>query len=163
MWLNPDISSSTDQYNTSKTGSVYLICGVSPQRLTGSRGPRGTEPKQDVDDDTWFPFMNETQVDTESVWREMWGMGEDGAVLTSSGSAPHCCAISNFLHRDVWTATCELAVNADKQTKWKVRSLRISLFALHKYLSDCMCPCVCTSTSTCSCTHKEKWISLHLR
>lgn len=40
------------QYNTSETGSAYSICGVSPQRLRESRGPRGTEPKQDVDDDT---------------------------------------------------------------------------------------------------------------
>lgn len=124
--------------NTSETGSAYSICGVSPQRLTESRGPRGTEPKQDVDDDTWFPLMNETQVDTKSVQREIvW----DRTVWTSSRSAPHYCAISNFLRRDVWTATCELVVKADKQTQLKVRSLRISLFILHKYLSDCMCPC----------------------
>lgn len=146
--------------NTSETGSAYSICGVSPQRLTESRGPRGTEPKQDVDDDTWFPLMNETQVDTKSVRREIvW----DRTVWTSSRSAPHYCAISNFPRRDVWTATCELVVKADKQTQLKVRSLRISSFILHKYLSDCMCPCAVffTSTSTCLYTHTEKRIRLH--
>lgn len=52
MRLNPDILSSMDQYHTSQIGSVHLRCGVSPQRQAGNRGPRGTKPKQDADDDT---------------------------------------------------------------------------------------------------------------
>lgn len=94
----------------------------------------------------------------------LWGNGGGQDGRTSSRSAPHYCAISNFLRRDVWTATCELVVKADKQTQLKVRSLRISLFILHKYLSDCMCPCSVffTSTSTCLYTHTEKRIRLHI-
>lgn len=64
-----------DQYNTSQTGSVHLSCGVSLQRQSGSTGPRGAEPKQDADDDTWFPFMNETQVGTEE--RVGGGVGDE--------------------------------------------------------------------------------------
>lgn len=73
----------------------------------------------------------------KSVCREAWEMGKEGAVLTCGTSDQHYCAISNFLHRDFWTATCELVVNTDKQAKLKVRSLRICLFTLHTYSSDC--------------------------
>lgn len=83
MLLNPGIQSSADQYNTSQTGSVHLSCDASPWRQARSRIPGGTEPMEDEEDDTWFPFMNETQVATEEC--------------VAGGLA--YCAIINFLQR----------------------------------------------------------------
>lgn len=42
-----------------------------------------------------------------------------GAVLVCGGTDQPHAAIINFLHRDFWTATCELVVNTDKQGKIK--------------------------------------------
>ena len=140
--------SSMDQYNTRITGSVLMSCGDSQE----AEDPEEQSWSQMTDDDTWFPLVNGTQVGAEEHIEGGGVIGDDGgagggaggggAVLTCGRSDQEHCAIINFLHRDFWTATCELVVNTDKQERLKVRSLRDHFFPLHTYVSDCVCVCV---------------------
>lgn len=147
---------------TSITLARQVVCtwavAFSPQRQAVSRAPRGAEPKQDANDDTWL--WTRLRWMLNSVRRQAWEMSRrERVVLTCGGSAQHYCAISNFMHREIWTATCELFVNTDKQAKLQVRSLRIHLFTCtHIYHTVC----VCASSTTLNTQHVNKdWMYPH--
>lgn len=85
------------------------VCVSAPQQ-TRSRGPGGSEPKQDADDDTWFPFMNETWAGSEeSVWGGVCVCA--CVLLTCETSDEHS---QSHPAPSFWTATYELVTKQNQ-------------------------------------------------